>query len=156
MRTHISRYSRNACKCEWKPTTVNRSTESAPTSWTLVDQVACTQTHPVQDCRLTAQLARTEEAAKRALLWHDPHAKRSLAKRVLELEKELATLLASKFAAEGLAPSIRLPFTYVCCNMHRDGGKICMVIVSTAVMGCMLRSQARKGTPFYYEGQGKG
>jgi hypothetical protein len=40
--------------------------------------------------RLAAQLARTEEAAKRALLRNDPAAKGSTAQRCLDLERELA------------------------------------------------------------------
>jgi hypothetical protein len=51
--------------------------------------------------RLAAQLARTEEAAKRALVWQDPKASKSLAKRVLELEKQLMLVTASQQAAEG-------------------------------------------------------
>eukprot|EP00884_Botryococcus_braunii_P009446 jgi/Botrbrau1/18502/Bobra.0072s0081.1 len=54
-----------------------------------------------QKCReLSSQLARTEEAAKRALVWQDPKANRHLAKRVLELEKLLASASASQQAAE--------------------------------------------------------
>lgn len=56
--------------------------------------------------RLASQLARTEEAAKRALVWQDPKANRSLAKRVLELEKLLATASVSQQAAEGTQPGL--------------------------------------------------
>lgn len=54
-----------------------------------------------EECRLAVQLARTEEAAKRALVWQDPNASGSLAKRVLELERQVTSESSARIAAEG-------------------------------------------------------
>ena len=45
-------------------------------------------------CRLVAQLARTEEAAKRILTRTDPSARGGVAQRLLEAERELARVKA--------------------------------------------------------------
>lgn len=45
-------------------------------------------------------LARTEEAAKRAILQHDPSAKRGAAQQLLDLDREVARLTASKLKAQ--------------------------------------------------------
>ena len=55
--------------------------------------------------RLAAQLARTEEAAKKALLCKDPSAKHGAAARLLDADRSLAKLTAEKAEAEGVAES---------------------------------------------------
>ncbi len=54
----------------------------------------------VHSCRLTAQLARTEEAAKRAMVSRDPSAKGSAAQRLLDLECELSRVQADRTELE--------------------------------------------------------
>lgn len=48
----------------------------------------------IWSCRLTAQLARTEEAAKRAMVARDPSAKGGAAQRLLDVECELSRFQA--------------------------------------------------------------
>lgn len=47
-----------------------------------------------------AQLARTEEAAKRAMVRNDSSARGGVAQRLLDVERELARVAADKDAAE--------------------------------------------------------
>ena len=51
-------------------------------------------------CRLTAQLARTEEAAKRAMVARDPSAKGGAAQRLLDMECELSRVQADRTELE--------------------------------------------------------
>lgn len=53
--------------------------------------------------RLVAQLARTEESAKRAILRKDPSAKRGAAHQLLEMDQEVARLAAAKLKAQRIA-----------------------------------------------------
>ena len=54
-------------------------------------------------CRLVVQLARTEEAGKRAILRYDPSARRGAAQQLLELDREVARLTAAKIKAQKVA-----------------------------------------------------
>lgn len=55
--------------------------------------VVCHTTIPTA-CSLVAQLARTEEAAKRILTRTDPSARGGVAQRLLDAERELARVKA--------------------------------------------------------------
>lgn len=50
-----------------------------------------------------AQLARTEESAKRAILRKDPSAVRGAAHQLLEMDQEVARLAAAKLKAQRIA-----------------------------------------------------
>ena len=51
-------------------------------------------------CRLVAQLARTEEAAKRCMVHHDSSARGGVAQRVLDLERQLSRTQANQAEAD--------------------------------------------------------
>jgi len=58
------------------------------------DCVHATNTLPLSNCRLAAQLARTEEAAKRALIRADQGAKGSTAQQLLDAQRQIQQLHA--------------------------------------------------------------
>lgn len=62
--------------------------------------------------RLSAQLIRTEEAAKRAMLRSDGSAQGGAAARLLNLERQLMRVTADKLEAEGMHSSCSLTLTH--------------------------------------------